>query len=235
MLHVWGWVFVGETILGLPVSGVSSLATKAPRPEAKILQAVSALNNKGVEAKNNIANGNGTTSAKPSVVSRHIKSAADTPMSGRLSPSNPIPAGPNVMANFIKSVVTFTMSGVHHDYGTVILLLDQLGRGERKAISWTDVFGVTPFFFVQPFGLALEAIVKRQWRGVKKKQMVSESTASFIEFVLGNTWTWVWLGWTAGWYVRTLTEIGAYQAFPGKPIFSITETLWDYAHGKYVE
>lgn len=200
------------------------------RPEAKILQAVSALNDKGKEVKDSSVDGHKPTNGKPNGVARHVLSATDTPMSGRLSPSNPIPAGPNVKANLIKSIVTFTLSGVHHDYGTLVLLLDQIGRGERTAIAWTDVLGVTPFFVVQPFGLVLEAVVKRQWRVLKKKQVLSERTASFIEFVLGNTWTWVWLGWTAGWYVRTLTEIGAYRAFPGKPMFSITETVWDYVH-----
>lgn len=240
MLHIWGWVFIGETLLGLPVSGVSSLATRVQRPEAKILQAVSALNDKGKEIKDSSVDGhktpaNGKTNGKPIGLARHVLSATDTPMSGRLSPSNPIPAGPNVKANLIKSMVTFTLSGVHHDYGTLVLLLDQIGHGERSAIAWTDVFGVTPFFVVQPFGLVLEAVVKRQWRVIKKKEVVSERAASFIEFVLGNTWTWVWLGWTAGWYVRTLTEIGTYRAFPDKPIFSITEALWDWAHRKFVE
>lgn len=245
---MWGWVFIGETLLGLPVSGVSSLATRVQRPEAKILQAVSALNDKGKEAKDSSIDGhkspangksngqsNRKVNGKPNGgVARHVLSATDTPMSGRLSPSNPIPAGPNVKANLIKSIVTFTLSGVHHDYGTLVLLLDQIGRGERSAIAWTEVFGVTSFFVIQPFGLVLEAIVKRQWRVVKRKQVFSERAASFIEFVLGNTWTWVWLGWTAGWYVRTLTEVGSYRAFPGKPMFSITETVWDWAHRKYV-
>lgn len=227
MLHMWGWVFIGEKLLGLPVSGVSSLATRAPRPEAKILQAVSALNEKGKEAKNGSDHGGKKTT---NGIPKHVLSASDTPMSGRLSPSNPVPAGQSVMANLIKSVVTFTLSGLHHDYGTVTLLLDQIGRGERKALAWTNVFGVTPFFVVQPLGLVLEAVVKRQWRVLKRTQRISPRVASSLEFVVGNTWTWVWLGWTAGWYVRTLAGIGAYGAFPGKPIFSPIEAAWDYVH-----
>lgn len=244
MLHVWGWTLIGEKLLGLPASGVASLASKAQRPQAKVLEAVTVMN----EQEKSVISGtvdNSSEGISASTLRKrnlaHLElpddSAPATPRSGRMSPSNPLPQTPpsekknktpDVAANLIKSAITFTLSGLHHDCSSLLLLLDKMGRGEKELPLGLMV---TPFFMIQPLGLVVEALVKRRWRVIRKSLGLPEPAIRAIEFVIGNTWTWVWLGWTARWYVRCLSEIGAYQPFPHKPIFSITELAWDYFHG----
>lgn len=243
MLHVWGWVLIGEKLLGLPVSGVASLASKTQPPQAKVLEAVSVMNDQEKKAlRGTVDQGGDDVSStlrqrKPHLEVPEPDSVPATPGSGRLSPSNPLPKSspekktPDVAANLIKSAITFTLSGLHHDCSSLLLLLDKMGRGEKELPLGLMV---TPFFMIQPLGLVVEALVKRRWRAVRKSLGLPEAAIRAIEFVIGNTWTWVWLGWTARWYVRCLSEIGAYQPFPNKPIFSITELAWDYFHGLVV-
>lgn len=241
MLHVWGWVLIGERLLGLPVSGVASLASKAQPPQAKVLEAVTVMNDRNKKALSSTVDHGGDDRENSTLRKRtgtHLEvepaSVPDTPASGRLSPSNPLPKSsrekktPDVAANLIKSAITFTLSGLHHDCSSLLLLLDKMGRGEKELPLGLMV---TPFFMMQPLGLVVEALVRRRWRAVRKSLGLPETAIRVIEFVIGNTWTWVWLGWTARWYVRCLSEIGAYQPFPNKPIFSITELAWDYFHG----
>lgn len=239
MLHVWGWVLIGEKLLGLPVSGVASLASKSQPASAKVLEAVSAMNEQSSQALGSSVDHGSLELPAKKRFGAHIdagtapnsETGPPTPASGRISPSNPLPRSapgkktPNVAANLIKSAITFTLSVLHHDCSSLLLLLDKLGRGEKELPLGLMV---TPFFMIQPLGLVVEAIVKRRWRAVKKSAGVPDPVVKTIEFIVGNTWTWVWLGWTARWYVRCLSEIGAYQAFPNKPIFSITEMAWDY-------
>lgn len=244
MLHVWGWVLIGEKLLGLPVSGVASLASKSQPPQAKVLEAVSVMHDEEKKALSGTVDQGGddvsTTLRKRKTTHLEVSEpdlAPATPVSGRVSPSNPLPKSskekktPDVAANLIKSAITFTLSGLHHDCSSLLLLLDKMGRGEKELPLGLMV---TPFFMIQPLGLVVEALVKRRWRSVRKALPLPEPALRAIEFVIGNTWTWVWLGWTARWYVRCLSEIGAYQPFPNKPIFSITELAWDYFHDHIV-
>lgn len=231
-------MLIGEKLLGLPVSGVASLASKAQPPQAKVLEAVTVMNDQEKKALSGPVDQGGDVSAilrkrKPHLEVPEPDSMSPTPGSGRQSPSNPLPKSskekktPDVAANLIKSAITFTLSGLHHDCSSLLLLLDKMGRGEKELPLGLMV---TPFFMIQPLGLVFEALVKRQWRIYRKTLPLPDQAITTIEFVIGNTWTWVWLGWTARWYVRCLSEIGAYQPFPNKPIFSITELAWDYFH-----
>ena len=112
--------------------------------------------------------------------------------SGRASPSHPIPTTPtqstrrlrlpSTLNNLIKSVLVFTLTGLHHDQSMYLILRwynypgspwlastpkDAITPGPNPYMKWTDGLITTPFFAVQPLALVVEAVVKRQWRAWK--------------------------------------------------------------------
>ena len=138
------------------------------------------------------------------------------------------------------------------------------GKKFNDHLKWTDAMVTTPFFVVQPLALAVEAIVKRQWRAWKlrrlpqwlldsnkQRQLVTERKAAagtqdkrtdgsaeparlvFAERLIGFVWTWVWLGWSARWFVSGLPRSGIFkrvdrQADQWSPV---GKWVWDKAHG----
>ena len=190
-LHVLGWIGIGENILGLTHSGESAHPNSKP-----------------------------PTTPKP------VSSASLSPVgSGRTSPSHPIPSSNSTrtrtittrlaLSNFLKSLIVFTLSGLVHDCGTMSLIL--LRTPLDKPLNLDRVLALTPFFVLQPFALVAEAVLKAQYRQRKSKAYPNWRTEGiprnlvFMERLVGFTLTWVWLGWSAGWFVEGLTKHGMFN------------------------
>lgn len=126
--------------------------------------------------------------------------------------------------NLIKSLLVFTLCGLIHDCGAYSLLLLNTPVGAPIPAS-RNALVLTPFFVVQPFALAFEALLKakyRKWKsGVYPRWRVDgyPKRLVVIERVIGFTLTWVWLGWSAGWFVEGLTKSGFFSRDEGKPLF----------------
>jgi hypothetical protein len=85
--------------------------------------------------------------------------------------------------------------------------------------SWTDTLTTTPFFALQPFGLAVEAFVKRLWRIQKRSALKGGKEPAWLvslERTIGFVWTCWWLGSTAQFYVQALTMAGLYLPKEGQ-------------------
>jgi len=124
-----------------------------------------------------------------------------------------------MLANLLKSLIVFTMTAGIHEQACFILLLHTNPAG--KTVHWTDAIVTTPFFVLQPFALAFEAAVKSAWRGWKIKHHSNWRKSNtkhaepawlvFLERLVGFVWTWWWIGWSAGWFVRAVTRIGLFR------------------------
>jgi len=190
-LHVLGWIGIGENILGLTHSGESA------HPKS--------------EPPRNLSS---ASSATPSPIG-----------SGRTSPTHPIPSSDFIrsrsittrlaLSNFLKSLIVFTLSGLVHDCGTLSLIL--LRTPLNKPLDLERVLALTPFFVLQPFALVVEAVLKAQYRSWKSKAYPNWRTESvpgklvFMERLVGFTLTWVWLGWSSGYFVEGLTKHGMFD------------------------
>lgn len=118
------------------------------------------------------------------------------------------------MVNLIKSLFVFTLTGIEHDISTYVLLL-QTASGRGKAISWIDAVVTTPFFALQPFGIATEAVIKRSWRS---NQLAHPTWAKqepkwlvLAERTFGFVLTWWFVGWAAQYYVVGATKAGMFR------------------------
>ncbi|WRT69570.1 uncharacterized protein IL334_006558 [Kwoniella shivajii] len=187
-LYVLGWIGIGENVLGLTHTGISA------HPTVPIT----------------------TTSTSSS-------SANSLHTSGQTSPSHPIPtSSPRLptrrmssklmIQNLIKSLITFLLSGLNHDVGSLALILKN--HPKNQAVYLSDVMRLTPFFVLQPFALAVEALFKTLWRRLKSKSYMKgqEPTwLTFMERIIGFIWTWVWLGYTARYFVEGMAQLGVYR------------------------
>jgi hypothetical protein len=175
-------------------------------------------------------------SAHPRTIQAPSASTSSTPSplgSGRTSPTHPIPSltkhtarplSPRLaLSNFAKSLIVFTLSGLIHDCGTLSLIL--LNTPDHQPINLNGVFALTPFFVLQPFALVVEALLKAQYRRWKTrayptwKEKGTPENLVFLERLVGFVMTWVWLGWSASWFVEGLTKRGMFSRAEGKPLF----------------
>ena len=154
--------------------------------------------------------------------------------SGRTSPSHPVPSSSKpsrprltaklALSNFTKSLIVFTLSGLLHDCGTYSLLLVNTPLN-RPAPALRQAFVVTPFFLAQPFALVAEALLKtkyRQWKTSVYPQWKEKGYPQYLmigETVVGFALTWIWLGWSAGWFVEGLVKSGMFSREVGRPVF----------------
>jgi hypothetical protein len=132
----------------------------------------------------------------------------------------------------------FTFSGLVHDCG--ILGLRLLYTPAHRVVDTRNMFRLTPFFALQPFALVGEAVLKKIYRAWKdKKGQRTPETANdipswmiFLERAVGFTLTWVWLGWTAVYFVDGLTKEGMFSRAERHPKFPslIGGLIW----GKYM-
>jgi hypothetical protein len=119
------------------------------------------------------------------------------------------------LSNFLKSLIVFTLSGLVHDCGTLTLVL--LNTPRSQPLNLDRVLALTPFFVLQPFALVFEALLKaqyRKWKAARWPNWRTEGTRPhllFTERLVGFTLTWIWLGWSAGWFVEGLTKHGMFD------------------------
>ncbi|OCF35136.1 hypothetical protein I316_03177 [Kwoniella heveanensis BCC8398] len=219
-LYVLGWIGIGENILGFTHTGISSHPTIPPKAPSDLTSST----------------------------------AVNTPHpSGHVSPSHPLPTTPPklptkrmstklMLQNLVKSFVVFTLSGLHHDVGSLACLIKNHPPG--APIYTHHLFRLTAFFVLQPVGLTIEALVKTLWRSWKAKAHpewkktptpTSSSDSSpkssnalsggepawliRTERILGFAWTWIWLGWTARWFVEGMAQLGNYRRGEGREEF----------------
>jgi hypothetical protein len=103
-------------------------------------------------------------------------------------------------------------------------MLDAVGRGET--VRWRDLFSLSPFFVAQPVALAFEAVIKHRWRKFKHSRGFQPGSLITLERVVGFIWTWLWLGWTAGWFVEGMSRLGVWRHWPGKTYMSALWWVW---------
>lgn len=179
------------------------------------------------------ANGNGLGSLNHSAKLlngngqlKHVVPPLTPHDSGRASPANPL-AGrrtSTVVSNLIKSGIVFACSALHHDYSSVLMMLDAIGRGEGASLQPSMALSLAPFFCFQPLGIAAEAAVKRVWR-TQRARFKGRWLTTF-ERVIGFTWTWLWLGWTAQFFVEGMARLGVWRVFPGYEYFTVLGGVW---------
>jgi hypothetical protein len=149
-------------------------------------------------------------------ISKPAKSDPITP--GTTSPANPLPQKHTStgmqLANFTKSFMVFLVGGLLHDVGTWALF-----KNWDKEYGFWDCMVLTPFFVLQPFALAFEAIFKKNYRAIKRHYIKEDpkwlsNTEHFITFA----WTWIWLGWSAKYWVEGLAKIGFWNREAPRPL-----------------
>ena len=203
-LVLFGVHGIGETILRLPPSGPSV------HPRTMDKSAIPPLSSESTTPDSSVKN-----SPAPS---------------GRTSPFHPMPSDKappsrrlttkSILSNTVKSFIVFTLSGLTHDIGTFNLIWAAKGSN----FEWREIFVLTPFFTVQPIAIVLEAVVKGLYRRTKRRVKPEWSKAqpgwlTFLERLLGFVWTWVFLGWSAKWFVDGMTKIGVFRRGDGRPEF----------------
>lgn len=134
-------------------------------------------------------------------------------------------------ANLLKSVLVFTFSGLFHDYSSLLLLLDALGRGE--SIDPSHLISLAPFFIIQPVAIAAEALLVPKYRAFKRARGIKRHgegpLLTLLERTVGFAYVWVWLGWTAGWFVEGMARIGVWPVWQPWPMpfhISLFAPLW---------
>ncbi|KLT41265.1 hypothetical protein CC85DRAFT_236637, partial [Cutaneotrichosporon oleaginosum] len=144
-----------------------------------------------------------------------VPAAQLAPLAPPTPPASPPPRAPRragLWANLVKSVLVFTFSGVFHDISSLVLLLDALGRGE--SIDPRHVISLAPFFIVQPIAIAAEALLVPRYRAIKRARGIPRhgegALLTLAERTLGFAYVWVWLGWTAGWFVEGMARLGVW-------------------------
>lgn len=223
MLHIWGWVGVGERLLGLPPSG--NLLHPPPQASANGVRGAEvkdshALTVSGSNGSAKGTNGNGVHLAP-------LEPPLSAPNSGRASPTHPL-AGrrtTTILSNLIKSALVFGFSALHHDYSSILMMLDAIGDGRAASLEPSMALSLTPFFCCQPIGIAIEAAVKRVWRSQRKH--FSSPWISTFECAIGFVWTWVWLGWTARFFVQGMARLGVWVRYPDHVHFTAFGWVWE--------
>ncbi|GFZ50076.1 hypothetical protein JCM24511_07829 [Saitozyma sp. JCM 24511] len=203
-LYVFGWLTIGEKLLGLPHSGQSA------RPPPPHVTPSGAITPTGENADSSSSKVNSAGRASPTHLlptdplssSKISKSSVGTRSSNRSTA---------MLSNFIKSLIVFALCGWMHDQASYALLHRIASPGDK--VNWVDALGTIPFFVAQPFAIAVETFIKRQWRKVKSRQYPGGTPdwLVFWERLVGFAATWWWLGWSARWFVVGLTRAGVWR------------------------
>ncbi|ORX37889.1 hypothetical protein BD324DRAFT_623677 [Kockovaella imperatae] len=224
ILYSYGWRGIGETILRLPPTGLS----------VKLAQGRAQTSLSNSKVKSELSPQIPHTSASSSTVSSG-RTSPTHPIPTAPSQSIRSLHTPDLINNLIKSAIVFFLTGVLHDQSTYFMLKDyfypgsswlatsksmpsiHVSPGRNPNFHWTDAIVTTPFFAIQPLALAFEALVKRQWRAYKVRHHPEWLQASreppwlvYAERATSFTFTWVWLGWSAHWFVAGIPRTGAY-------------------------
>lgn len=211
-LYIFGWLGIGETILGLPHSGKIFTKRSNALPSSPVIS--------------------------PSTRTSNFTDTDDTRTPSPSHPISSIPARTTrdtstkyMLSNFFKSLLVFTLTGLYHDLPSYILQVHT--APPYSLIPLNDCFPTTGFFMLQPFALAIEAYVKRYWRGWKNSVCSSSAKEAksgdgprrgepawimTLERIVGFIWTWWWIGYTARFFVVGLTRAGLYLRKDDQPI-----------------
>ncbi|WWC92944.1 uncharacterized protein L201_007907 [Kwoniella dendrophila CBS 6074] len=211
-LYVLGWIGIGENVLGLTHTGISSHPTI---PEQ--LQKLHTKNGHH-QALNNSPNQSGQVTPShpiPTSITKNSGKNEGLPIRRKMSTKL-------MIQNLIKSFITFLLSGLNHDFGSLALLVKNY-PWQTKPVYLGDILRLTPFFIVQPIGLTIEAIIKINYRRFKSTYLRGSKPEpawlTFLERLIGFIWTWIWLGYTARPFVEGMVQLGAYRRDGGRQLF----------------
>lgn len=117
-------------------------------------------------------------------------------------------------ANLLKSFIVFTLCGLTHDIPAWTFATHG-DSTQHITLSYQSLIYTTPFFAIQPLALALEALIKRQYRRAKVNAGLAKGTEPpalvFVERLVGFVIVWYWIGWTSGWYVAGVARMRLYM------------------------
>lgn len=241
MYHIWAWVGVGENVLGLPPSGkqllrVGAAATPTANglaPNVGSIKAAPVAMRRSPSASvfTPSASGMSTPTVEFELKSVSAPSAQLTLPTPPATPPPPALRRSSMWSNLVKSVLVFTFSGLFHDYSSLLLLLDALGRGDP--VDPRHLISLAPFFILQPVAIALEAVLVpkyRRWKHSRGIRRHGEGPLhTLLERALGFAYVWIWLGWTAGWFVEGMARIGVwpvYEPWPAPFYISLWAPVW---------
>lgn len=200
-----GWVGIGEKILRLPRSGISSHSHNVDR-------------HRHISPLDKMRSGDKTGSTPNDATPRGSRD---------VTPSHPLPTSttspripPEItLSNLLKSTIAFTLSGLLHDLPAPLLHLNRSPKTTSLALGYRDLIYTTPFFAIQPLALAAEALIKRRYRSWKVSRGIARGSEHpalvFAERLFSFVVVWTWLFWCSGWYVSGVGRMGVYASERG--------------------
>ncbi|BEJ14147.1 hypothetical protein CspHIS471_0313210 [Cutaneotrichosporon sp. HIS471] len=233
MYHIWAWVGLGEIVLGLPPSGLQLNRRAVTRPSSDSAPTLGGSTKLRIRpAPLDVtppASGSSTPIIKFSPNGASAASDSSAQLAPPTPPTSPSPSPPptthraGMWSNLIKSVLVFTFSGLYHDISSVLLLLDALGR--RETINPRDVLSLSPFFLVQPIAIAAEVLLVPRYRAMKRAHGIQRHgegpLLTLVERAAGFAYVWLWLGWSAGFFVEGMARLGVW------PVWEATLLDWN--------
>jgi hypothetical protein len=138
--------------------------------------------------------------------------------SASISPTHPLKTNPTRAAkppivNLLKSLIVFGIQGIVHDLANVPVALTNTGGRFTKSTIHQSL-GLVTFFIVQPLALAAEAVFKIYYRSWRARHWAKTSPPAWFESVergVAFLAVWVWLSWSAGWFVDTMGRLGVFE------------------------
>ncbi|KAL8293632.1 hypothetical protein RQP46_000333 [Phenoliferia psychrophenolica] len=169
-----------------------------------------------------------TTSNSPPPSTTSTPNLDGTSTNNTITPKRPLPPGrppQHLLANLLKSLLVFTLTGLLHEAGN-LSVGPVLPKVHSHTRSLPFIGTTTLFFAVQPLAIAAEAIVKSFWRQFKASTSsgVLSAHAQTLERAVGFAWTWWWLGTTAAWVVEDWSKRGFYGAKLAE--WSVIRLVW---------
>ncbi|BEI91095.1 uncharacterized protein CcaverHIS019_0311650 [Cutaneotrichosporon cavernicola] len=227
MYHIWAWVGLGEGVLGLPPSGLQLYRRAVTQPSsdsAPTLGGSTKLRNGKLRNRPGPLDTTRPASGSSTPIEFSPNGASAASDSSPQLAESPSPSPPpTAWSNLIKSVLVFTLSGLYHDISSVLLLLDALGR--RETINARDVLSLSPFFLVQPIAIAAEAFLVPRFRAIKRARGIQRHDEgpllTLVERAAGFAYVWLWLGWSAGFFVDGMARLGVW------PVWEATLLGWN--------
>ena len=231
-----GWVGIGEKILRLPRSDVS----RHPHQPKAILTAgsedASRLSDGHFNGHvNGLPNGNEhivPVFSKRNTPNHHNYTHDEPPPSSSLAPMPVRRLSTRLLlSTFVKSLICFSIQGLFHDLPFIPLHANtHPNQPPLTAFHPRNWLLSTPFFALQPFALALEAIWKYHYRRMKSATLGIRPGMEPGMLIMAERWVgfwvvWIWLGWTGRYAVRGFAHAGMCD-WDGMSGFCVLHRLW---------